>query len=296
MSLHDKAILTSLSLGKFGLNRHDDHEAREVARRAGADSKSVSVTKRLLQGNPAYDAVRKFDAALGTWNRKQTLPWNDDGTRMLPTLQYDAYMTSMRQARTDRERLVREFLSGYDAFVQADRSRLGTMFRSSDYPDRSTVAQRFGFELAVNPVPDGKDFRITVSKEDLIALQQNVEVRVQHAEEKARLDLFQRLATPLLAMAEKLGDSAKDLTMRTTVPLIDNLKEILELIPRLNITGDAKIEEFRRRVLEELAQITPETLKDNDLVRSVAARKAQSILDEMSDFMGGPAPALAAVA
>ena len=105
MSLHDKAILVTLSLPKFGLNRKDDGEAKEVAKRHGADSKSAAVTKRLLQGNPAYDAIRKFDAALGLWNRTQTLPWNDDGTRMLPTLQYDTYMTYMRQARAEREGL-----------------------------------------------------------------------------------------------------------------------------------------------------------------------------------------------
>ena len=133
MSLHDKAILVSLSTPKYGLNRHDDTEAKAVAQRHGADSKSIGVTKRLLQGNPAFDAVRKFDTALHLWNREQTLPWNDDGTRLLPTLQYDAYMAHMRTARTDRERLVRAFLHNYDAFVQSDRATLGSMFRASDY-------------------------------------------------------------------------------------------------------------------------------------------------------------------
>jgi hypothetical protein len=294
MSLKDKAILTTLSLGKFGLNRKDEDEAREVARRHGADSKSFAVTKRLLQGNPDYDAIRKFDAALGVWNRAQTLPWNDDGTRLLPTLQYDAYMTYMRQARPERERLVRGFLSSYEAFVQADRTSLGNAFRSSDYPDRWTVAERFAFRLDVQPVPDGKDFRVAVGKDEIVVMQQSVAVRVKEAEERARLDLFQRLAAPLSDMASKLGDTGKDLTLRTTNPLVENLCEILDLIPRLNITGDGKIEEFRRHALEQLASITPETLKDNDLVRSVAARRAQSILDEMSDFMGTPVNAKAA--
>lgn len=293
MSLRDKAILVSLSTPKYGLNRHDDTEAKEVARRHGADSKSIGVTKRLLQGNPAFDAVRKFDTALHVWNRTQTLPWNDDGTRLLPTLQYDAYMTYMRQARTDRERLVRAFMDGYDAFVQADRATLSTMFNVSDYADRWTVRERFNFKLDVQPVPDGKDFRVTVSKGDMIDLQRNVDARIREAEDKARLDLFHRLATPIFEIASKLGDSAKDLTLRTTNPLVENLREILDLIPRLNITGDAKIMEFHRRATEQLAHITPETMKDNDLVRSVAARQAQSILDEMSDFMG-PVPVAAA--
>ena len=289
MSLHDKAILVSLSTPKYGLNRNDETEAKAVAQRHGANSKSIGVTKRLLQGNPAYDAVRKFDSALAVWNRTQTLPWDDNGTRLLPTMQYDPYMAYMRQARADRERLVKVFLDDYDNFVQADRATLSTMFNPSDYADRYTVRDRFNFKLDVQPVPDGKDFRVTVSKSDLVEMQKNVDTRLREAEDKARLDLFQRLATPLLDIASKLGESDKARTLHTTNPLVENLREILDLIPRLNITGDPKIMEFHAAVTDKLSHITPETMKDNDLVRSVAARQAQQILDEMSDFMG-PAP------
>ena len=41
MSLHDKAILVSLSTPKYGLNRHDDTEAKAAAQCHGADSKSI---------------------------------------------------------------------------------------------------------------------------------------------------------------------------------------------------------------------------------------------------------------
>ena len=146
----------------------------------------------------------------------------------------------------------------------------------------------------MQPVPDGKDFRVTVSKGDMLDLQKNVDARIAAAADKARLELFHRLAAPLLEIATKLGDG-KDLTLRTTNPLAENLREILDLIPRLNITGDAEIMRFHAAALDKLAHITPETMKGNDLVRSVAARQAQSILDEMSDFMG-PAPATLAAA
>ena len=92
----------------------------------------VATVFESIKGQVSYPRVIP-DAALHVWNRTQTLPWNDDGTGLLPTLQYDAYMTHMRHARTDRERLVRLFLDNYDAFVQSDRAALGTMFRASDY-------------------------------------------------------------------------------------------------------------------------------------------------------------------
>ena len=57
-------MLVSLSLSKFGLNRKDQDEAKEVADRHGGSEASFAVTKRLLQGNAAYDLIRKFDAAL----------------------------------------------------------------------------------------------------------------------------------------------------------------------------------------------------------------------------------------
>ena len=295
MSLHEKAVLVTLSLSRFGLNRREDEEARAVARRHAADSASVSVVKRILHGAAGYDAIRKFDGQLGEWNRRHSLPWSDAGTRLLPTLGYADYMERVRQSRAEREGLVRTFLDSYDAQIQADRARLGTMFRASDYPDRCTVRERFAFRLDVTPVPDGKDFRISVSREEMLAMTAGVDERIKAAEEKARLDLFHRLAGPLSDMAEKLG-SGRDLTLQTTNPLIENLTAILDLIPRLNITGDPKIEEFRRLALEKLASITPTTLRDNDLVRAVAANRAQEILDRMADFMGGPPPALAEAA
>ena len=295
MSLHEKAVLVTLSLSRFGLNRREDEEARAVARRHAADSASVSVVKRILHGAAGYDAIRKFDGQLGEWNRRHSLPWSDAGTRLLPTLGYADYMERVRQSRAEREGLVRTFLDSYDAQIQADRARLGTMFRASDYPDRCTVRERFAFRLDVTPVPDGKDFRISVSREEMLAMTAGVDERIRAAEEKARLDLFHRLAGPLSDMAEKLG-SGRDLTLQTTNPLIENLTAILDLIPRLNITGDPKIEEFRRLALEKLASITPTTLRDNDLVRAVAANRAQEILDRMADFMGGPPPALAEAA
>jgi hypothetical protein len=289
MSLQTAAILVALSTPKFGLNRADEDEAKAVASKHHAEAKSVTVTKRILQGNPSFDAIRKFDGQLGIYNRKMTLPWDDNGTRMLPTLQYDEYMAYMRKARTDRDELVRVFLAGYDSFVQADRQKLGTLFRSSDYPNRWLVRDRFAFALDVQPVPDGKDFRIAVGKIERAEMEKNVENRVKQAEERARTDLMQRLAEPLWKMVERL-DTDNKVTLTTTVPLIENLREVLDLIPRLNIVGDPKIEEFRRAALEKLAHITPQTLKESDLVRSVAVRQAQAIIDDMADFMGGPTP------
>lgn len=296
MSLQDKAMLVTLHLSKWGVNRQDEQSATDLAQRKRANKKALRVTKRLLADNSAYDAVRKFDANLSTWYRANTVPFDDHDASLLPTTEYDRFTTYMRNARTQREALVRGFLSDYDTFVTGDRNDgtgLGDLWNARDYPDRFTVAERFAMKLDLSPVPDKKHFLVTIGRDELLELQRGVDARIAAAERKVRMDLFRQLAQPILAMAEKLASDRK-LTLGTTGPMIENLQAVLDLIPRYNLTGDTDLDAFCQRA-KELSAIAPQTLKSNPLVRESAARRAQSIIDDMADFMGGaPEPVAAA--
>jgi hypothetical protein len=297
MSLQDRAMLVSLHLSKWGVNRQDEPSATDLALRKRANSKAIRVTKRLLADNTAYDAIRKFDSALSSWYRANTVPFDDNDARLLPTTEYDRFTTHMRNSRTQREALVRGFLIDYDAFVSGDRrdgSGLGEMWNAKDYPDRFTVAERFGMKLDMAPVPDKKHFLVTIGREELLELQRGVDARIAAAEAKVRADLFRQLSAPIMAMAEKLASDRK-LTLGTTGPLVENLQTVLALIPRYNLTGDKDLDAFCTRA-KELSTVAPETLKTNPMVRGSVARRAQAIIDEMSDFMGGAPSAPLAVA
>jgi hypothetical protein len=287
MSLHDKAMLVTLSLSKLGLNRKDPNEAKEVAKRHGGDAESFRVTKRLLAGNKAHKAIRTFDSSLAEYHRKHTLPWDDKGTRLLPVLSFDGHTKYIRDARATREGLVAAFITDFHAFKQADRIALGTAFSEADYPDPYQLRRAFAMDFKIDPVPDGKDFRITVSKEDMLELEKGVAARIANAEQVIKQELMGRLAEPLQKMAEKLGDPDKKFTLGTTVPLVEGLREILDMLPAMNIVGDPRIERFRQSALK-LSKYEPETLKNSPVVRTVVASKAQEIVDAMSDFMGAP--------
>ena len=86
MSLQDRASARQPAPLQVGSEPAGQNRAPPTsATRKRANSKAIRVTKRLLADNTAYDAIRKFDAALSSWYRANTVPFDDNETaRLLP--------------------------------------------------------------------------------------------------------------------------------------------------------------------------------------------------------------------
>jgi len=67
--------------------------------------------------------------------------------------------------------------------------------------------------------------------------------------------------------------------------LVYNIKELAELLPGLNITGDVRIDKLQEQLLEQLVSNPPEILRADDKVRASTANKAEEILKKVKSFM-----------
>lgn len=280
--LNKKAILVTLSLSSFSPRKTDKRVTNQVLDQHAAASDAGRFIKNLLP-DEAIEPIKKLDGEIRQLHYDNTVPWGDDGLRLLPILRYETYMEKMRQNRAARETLVQKFLENYQCWVENAPARLHGLYNPNDYPSRDSVAVKFAFKLQCQPVPDGGDFRVDVATEELDALRRSMDVRVAEAAKLAHQDLCRRMAEPLAAMVERL--SQPDAIFRDS--LIGNLREIVALIPALNVTGDSQLEVVRQRVLAELAHYTPDQLRENKDDRKTAAAKAQAILEQMGGLMGG---------
>jgi hypothetical protein len=66
--------------------------------------------------------------------------------------------------------------------------------------------------------------------------------------------------------------------------LIENIRSLLEIMPRLNITGDARIEQVRQDLAEQVACHDPEALRANDFLRAEVVDAASGILARMEGY------------
>jgi hypothetical protein len=275
-------MLVRLSVSQWTARRFDRAVTEKAAAAYGADTSAGRYNKILIAEN-AIKKVSKVVNDARTFHYTNTLPWGDDGARILPAANFQQYSAEMRQHRVTFESAVAEFSTNYPDYVTEARRRLNGMFKAEDYPTESELAKKYAFDVAVDPLPDAQDFRVELQSAEIDKIRHSIETRVQAAEQAATRDLWERLHTALQHIVARLSDT--DAIFRDS--LIDNVKELVDLLPRLNITGDGELESKRRDVETKICGLDPDKLRTDAIARKSAASEAQAILDTMKAYTGG---------
>jgi hypothetical protein len=110
--------------------------------------------------------------------------------------------------------------------------------------------------------------------------------------------LWQRVHDTVTAMAERLEMFRRDpKTEKVEHPFRDslvlNLRELVDLLGRLNVTGDTALEATRQRLLERVCPVEPDELRTDDRLRAKQAKECREVLNSMAGYMGA-VPAMAA--
>ena len=284
----ETALLVALNIRCYGAKREDKKISRDVARQHGADDDAGKYAKNLVS-KAALEPVVKAIGAIRSFHYDNTLPWLDDGVRVLTTMNYEAYKAAMEGLKDQYESAVAEFVRQWPTIVQDAQQRLNGMFSAADYP--SDVRGRFGVHVRFMPIADPSDFRVQMSDLERAQLQDEIAATLSEAQTEATRDLYQRLMTSTKAMADRLAAYRKDdATGRVTNPfrdtLVNNLREVCGLIPRLNFAGDERLESMRAEIERELLANSAADLRDSDLTRESVAAKAEDIHTRLAEFMG----------
>jgi hypothetical protein len=278
--LQERALLVQLSISQWSARKFDRKVTKEVADSHGVSTAAGRYNKALLPMSNLLDAVHKKATQIRTDYYQQTLPWGIDGTQVLPTANYVRFMSEFRRLRNDWELLVNKFVSDYPRLKEQAKISLGPLFNDSDYPHPSEIRDKFRMDMAVFPMPTS-DFRVSISSDELSRIQQDVEERVTAAQSQAMQEVWQRLFNKVQHMAEKLADPKA--IFRDS--MVENARELCELLPRLNFADDPKLEEMRQEVEVKLAKHHPDSLRNDPILRRDTAEEARRIMAQMGSWM-----------
>jgi hypothetical protein len=152
------------------------------------------------------------------------------------------------------------------------------MYRAEDYPDIEEVKKKFGFRRSVKPVPESGDFRLDIPANDLEEMREEF-VQQQDAKlAKAMREPWERLHTMLTEMSSKLEDTVDGKKKRYHDTLVSNPLELCELLTKLNVTNDPKLEDARKQLELTMLGANIEEIKEDGLVRSNLKGKVDEIL------------------
>jgi hypothetical protein len=289
------AMLVRLNISQWTARKSDNRLREQVAAAGKAEASQYNVIKKLLPPN-ALDAIDKIVSEARKYHNRNTLPWQYDGVGILYSKFFLDYEVKMRGLERKFHSEVEAFMPKYQEHISAARILLGTDFDADDYPHPMEVWGKFTFVLNFNKVEMGADFRVPDIGEDaqrriqseinrrandaindmVRAVWQQVHEHVNHVVE--RLTAYnEREEKP--AEERKRGEGTfKD-------SLVENLRDLVERMPRLNITEDPVIDQMRTRLLRQLCAEDADVLRESPLTRNDVLAKAKKILADVGEFL-----------
>lgn len=273
------AVLVDLNIAIYSGRKQDKHTQSEVTAAKGAASKkAASVYKNLFCDCKELDAITKFQARARAEHYRLTMPWNDQGARLLPTAALLDYQKTMGRYQSEFQLLVDAFLDKYDTLVASAAFQLGTLFDRDEYPSRVQVARRFRMDVAFTPLPTAGDFRLDIESEVQRELVQQYERRLEAQVSQATQDAWDRLYKALSRMSDRLvvEEDGKKRVFHDS--LVTNAQELCELLTVMNITNDPQLEKARRQLEGVLSGVTPKELREEDGTRIQTKQKVDAIL------------------
>ena len=281
MNLNDKALLVSLNIGGWAGRKLDKRVTKDVAVANNVSTSAGRYNKSLLPNCTMLENIHSKAGLIRTEFYENTLPWNLEGVQLLPTSNYLGFMTQFRRNRTDWESLVDQFVDAYPALRADAQNSLGPLYCDSDYPSQDDMRSKFYMDISVMPMPSA-DFRVQLSSDEVARIRLQVEEQVKSAQSAAMQDLWARVYDKVKHIAEKCADPKA--IFRDS--MIDNARDLCELLPKLNFADDPQLEAMRQEIESKLLK-NPEILRLHPEIRRDTAADAKAIMDKMSALMGG---------
>ena len=270
MCLKEKVMIVNLSISQWTARKYDAKVSKEVEQAHNAhDSGRFN---KILIATEALKAIQKIAGSARTFHYFNTLPWGDNGDRILPSANYWNYVSTMGKLKSQFDGLVDEFIMQYPALIEDARNRLNTMYNDNDYPHPGFIRDKFRIKFAFMPVPDVEDLRVNISDEEVNRIKSEIQGQINDRLQNTVNDMLNRIKEAVSHMADTLN--VKDAIFRDS--LVGNICALIEVIPALNFQNDPHINEVVN-MIKPLC-VNPDDLRTSPEFRAEIAKKSQQVL------------------
>ena len=290
MNLRDRVVLvrleTKIPAGKKQMKEAVDAiNAKYGARDAGIFSKNVFSNKFLAK-------VRKVKNDFAKKLRDASLAY-EKPDRMLPIESKADIDIEYAAALNEWDIALDEVEATYAIELKERELDLGELFDPSDYPPKEAIRSMFVFRMPPpKAIENTDDLRVLLSDEELEKVEKNF-VRKYNKSLSGVWDRIEENVSRLSDSIEKY-EVVNDPTTGKSVTVhgyhqtaVDNLRNLVKVLPSLNIDNNPKLEEIADRIETELTRYDVSELKENDRISKNVKDSADKILEETKDILDG---------
>lgn len=280
-ALTTQAMTVNLSIGIWQGYRLDKDASRKVTQDAGAASDAARVNKHLVP-KESLAAVVTASNAVRTHFYANTLPWRDNGDRLLPRKLFMKFSQEHGQLVSAFNEEVRKFLDEqYPSAIAKAEFRMGAMFKRDDYPAVSELRRKFYAALDIDAIATAGDFRVEIDAAEAEKVRASMEAALEQRMQAAAGDVWKRMAETVTYFQQRMADP-KAVFRDSTVT---NIADMLDLVPGLNVLDDPEIEKVRTMIAKAFGSLDAKDIRKDPVHRAELAGEAQKIIDTMGGFM-----------
>jgi len=289
--LSRKAVLVSVSISQWTARKLDKKVTEETNRRHSATADAGRYNKLLIEAERLSE-ISGLVSKARLLHYKMTRPWADDGPRILANVLFHKFSEEFRSIKREFAAAADKFAADYPRYVEERKKKLNGMFNENDYPHPSTIREKFKLDLTVLPFPDADDFRSDLDDDTVADIRKEIEATTKNVTSHAMNHTVQQIIDTVGHMAAKLadykasggrGDKAEGVFRDT---LVENVRELAELLPAFNLTDDPKLTAITDRIKKELCGEDAASLRKNDAARATVQKSADEIVAAVSSLLG----------
>ena len=289
-SIANRAMKFRLSRGGTA-KRVRDHDAEALVKSQLGDEGQI-VSRELFTdtGNLVYQ-YQQLGNTMYAFHVKSTLPFGDDGFRLLPNTAYFSYTTQMQNYISQLDQLKAQIVAQWDSLVQADvnirNARLISQGKPAsakveDYPTVQQMEARLYINWFPMPVTTSNDFRFELPPEMLARVDSQIDALVQEAGK----ELYVRMLNPVTAFINKLNKFTGDRGQRWHDSFLENLQALSTDLPRLNVNEDPQVDAMLTQIQDIVKPYVfqPDALKEDALLRAEVKGRLEALEAQLKGY------------
>ena len=244
-----------------------------------------AVEGRICYLTPFYTKpIGTAESQLRTYFKDATLPWSNDGWRVISSKKYQELMDGLTQRKRTFDDTVNVLIDNYDSVYEASKVKTNTLFNADKFPSKKELAAKYGVYIYRNSVNSVDDVRIS-GLSDAVVNDIKLNVAKQYQDQ---------IQATVLNIIARLREVAVDAITRTTegfpkgskpATLITKINKTCDSLSGLNITNDSRIDKLIEK-FKSMGKVDAESLRESDSRRTELKSQAQDILTALDSFKG----------
>jgi len=269
-SIAHAAVLVRFRATSWAARLKDKKATRAAENANNASRGAANLTKNLLVDCDELRAIRLYISTVRDIHRSMSMPWGDDGERLVPTAQYPKYLSKMTEYQDEFHILVDNFMAVYDWKIIDTQVKLGAMFNRDEYPSTIDVRAKFSFQLSYDMLADGGntgDWRLDLPHEQMSGLRNSAREGYFNNIKGAMDSVWHRTHETMTTLVRQLDVNEEGKGNKLFDSVFDRAVELVAMMGTCNVTGDSQMEAMRRKLEDTLHDLTLPQIKNSPTLR-----------------------------